>query len=97
MNKEWLLLAALIAAPLATFGLANMVSRLEGPFSVFLLLRDKIGQASWVGRGLHCPVCVSFWAGMLVVALLFWAPWGQALVLAWGCFGLVAVMVRIGY
>lgn len=56
---------------LATYRLAYLVTREEGPFSLFERLRSRVDptQATWVGRGLNCLWCVSFWLAWLVVLL----------------------------
>ena len=57
---------------LATYRVAWMVAREEGPFGVFTWLRGKIDphQRTWVGRGLSCAGCVSFWLAMVATLLL---------------------------
>jgi hypothetical protein len=52
-----------------------MVALEEGPFSIFLKLREHFPQnKGWVGRGLACPMCISFWVAMVFAAWWFW-PW----------------------
>jgi hypothetical protein len=65
-----------ILAVLAVFRVAWMVTHEEGPFAVFVTLRERIdpAQKSWLGRGLNCPNCVSFWLA-LVAALLIGGDW----------------------
>ena len=61
---------------LAVYRLSHMVTSEEGPFEAFAKVRDALGgnqQATWVGRGIICILCVSFWVGILgAVALWFW-------------------------
>ena len=59
---------------LAVYRVAHMLAREDGPFDVFSLVREKVGQDSWVGRGLHCVLCISFWLS-LPAALLVGLPW----------------------
>lgn len=81
---SWLLF---VLAVLATYRLSHMIAREDGPFDVFAILREKIGQGNWIGRGLHCVLCISFWLS-LPAALLTGLPW----LLGW--FGIAgAVMV----
>lgn len=51
-----------------------MIAREDGPFDAFMLLRELIGQEKWLGRGLHCVLCISFWLS-LPAALLVGLPW----------------------
>lgn len=61
-----------IIAALATYRLAKLISEEEGPFSVFLRLRGALDpdQQTWVGRGLNCIVCVSFWVALPIAVIL---------------------------
>ena len=67
---------ALIVATLAVYAVAFMIARLDGPLGVFTWLRERIdpAQKTWLGRGWNCPVCLSFWVG-LIVALIIGATW----------------------
>ena len=67
---------ALIVATLAVYAIAFMIARLDGPLGVFTWLREHIdpNQRTWLGRGWNCPVCLSFWVG-LIVALIIGATW----------------------
>ena len=66
----WLML---VIAGLATYRLARMLSREEGPWSLFLLTRKKIDpeQKTWIGRGIRCPLCLGFWVGIVLTPFLF--------------------------
>lgn len=71
----------LTLASLATFRVALMVSTEEGPFSAFTRLRGALDpdQRTWLGRGVNCVFCVSFWAAWPILALT-WFDWGLFLV-----------------
>jgi hypothetical protein len=58
---DWLIF---LLALLGTYRLAHMIAMEDGPFDAFSAWRDKVGQSSWVGRGLHCPLCLSFWLAL---------------------------------
>jgi hypothetical protein len=47
-----------------------MVAREDGPLDVFATMRDRVGQNSWVGRGLWCALCIGFWVSLPM--LLLW-------------------------
>lgn len=83
-----------VVALLGVYRLSHMIAMEDGPFDVFAAARDAIGQASWVGRGLHCVLCISFW-----LALPFaWAIAPGALVLVWlGLAGGCLVLHRFLY
>jgi hypothetical protein len=55
---------------LAVFRVSIMIALEDGPADVFTKLREKAGQKNWIGRGLNCPLCISFWAG-LTASLVF--------------------------
>lgn len=61
---------------LAVYFIAFSIARLDGPFDVFTQLRGRLdpNQRTWLGRGLNCPICLSFWVGA-VGALLIGALW----------------------
>lgn len=47
---------------LAVWRITHMIVREEGPFSIFQKMREPFaGQSTWIGRGLHCMFCVSYW------------------------------------
>jgi hypothetical protein len=64
---SWL---SLVVASLAVYRCARMIAQEDGPFDVFARLRAAVGQASWVGRGFHCVLCVSFWLAWIAVAMV---------------------------
>jgi hypothetical protein len=59
----------LILLALAVYRVSHMITREDGPFDLFSTWRDYVGQANWIGRGLHCILCVSYW---LSTAAFFW-------------------------
>lgn len=63
---------ALVLAVLASWRAAHMVALEDGPASVFSRLRYWYGQKDWIGRGLHCVLCLSFWAALPAAAYLVW-------------------------
>ena len=68
MDTLWLWV---ILAGLANYKAAHMLSQDgdDGPFDLFKRLREKAGTTTWIGKGLHCFSCTSFW-GALITALL---------------------------
>lgn len=93
------LLFCLIA--LAVYRGSYMLAKEEGPFSIFLKLRDKVDplQITWLGRGIRCPMCVSFWAG--IIAALVWLTGafdtvpGLAVLLALGASAVTVILVKL--
>lgn len=71
-----------VAAVLAVYRLVRMFLLEDGPFDVFSGLQARLTQKTWVGRGLKCFLCLSFWLS-LGAALLIAADWRQLLLL-WG-------------
>ncbi len=89
---SWILFAA---AGLGVYKLARAIAMEEGPFSIFLRIRDRAGQGSWVGRGLQCPSCLSFWLGLAAALLIPVSNPGE-FVLAWlGIAGLATLIWRV--
>lgn len=56
----------LILATLATWRIALMLATEEGTFGVFAWVRERIDpqQTTWLGRGINCPYCISFWIAL---------------------------------
>ena len=73
-----------LLACLASYRIARMLAREEGPFGLFTALQGLgATQRTWWQRGLQCPLCIGFWVAPLVV-LLVWGPLPWAIfVLRW--------------
>lgn len=86
----WLLLAAL-----AAYRTSHMLVHEEGPFSLLQKLRNVLDpdERTWIGRGVNCILCSSFWAALLMLALLAW-EWGMLLVAWWAIAGIVLLLHR---
>lgn len=65
-----------LVALMAAYRLAFMISREEGPFSVFASIRGRLdpNQQTWIGRGLNCAACVSVWTSLLMVLAILYLP-----------------------
>lgn len=79
---------------LAVYRVAHMVAAEDGPADVFTRIRYRIGQRSWIGRGFHCPLCLSFWLAWPAAALLPWAGWLWYGVLALALSAVTLVLYR---
>jgi hypothetical protein len=66
------LLIAILLSGLAVYRAAKMIATEEGPFSLFLKLRNRFLGDSWIDRGLHCPLCVGFWLALIPSIILAW-------------------------
>lgn len=53
----------IILSSLATYRIVRLVAIEEGPFGLARRLRGIADpdQRTWIGRGLACPWCISFW------------------------------------
>lgn len=69
-------------ALLAVVRVAHMLALEDGPFDAFSRIRERVGQGTWVGRGLHCALCLGFWAAFAMAWLLRPAD-PAAFLLAW--------------
>lgn len=78
----------LLLAVLGCYRLAYMVAMETGPFAIFERVRSWAfnNAPTWIGEGLGCPLCISFWLALpfafaifpLVVPLLLIGWWGIA-------------------
>jgi hypothetical protein len=57
---EWPVWIRLVVGILATWRLAHLISREDGPFDVIASLRAHAG-AGQIGRLMDCPYCLSIW------------------------------------
>ena len=81
----------LILAMLAVYRVSHMIALEEGPFSVFSWVHGKMNQSTWIGRGLRCTLCISFW----LAGLATWIIGGT--VLEWlGIAGGVLTLHQVG-
>lgn len=62
----------IILAILATYRIARMIAIEEGAFGVFEWVRSKVDprQNTWLGRGMNCPMCISFWVALAFTFLI---------------------------
>lgn len=56
---------------LAVYRVSYLIAIDEGPFSVIERMRSRIdeNQKTWLGRGVRCVGCVSFWVALLAMLL----------------------------
>ncbi len=73
----------LLLCALATYRLTRLVLIEDGPFDVALKLRGALDpdQRTWLGKGMACPWCVSFWIGP---ALAYLSTYTAGLILVSG-------------
>jgi len=57
-----------VVAVLATWRIAHLVAREDGPFDVIVRMRARAGDGV-VGRLMDCPYCLSLW---VAVPCTFW-------------------------
>lgn len=69
-------LVIFIIAAFGVYRMARMIVEEEGPFAVFVWLRGVVDpdQRTWIGRGINCFYCVSFWIA-LIATLAIGAAW----------------------
>jgi len=85
----------LVLATLATYRAARMIALEDGPFDVFTRIQERAGQKSWVGRGLACPLCISFWLALPAALVVGQNDW-RGLALMWlGIAGGAVVLHRV--
>lgn len=82
----------IVLATLATYRLSRMIALEDGPMDVFSNMREAVGQATWIGRGVHCVLCISFWLSWLVVLLLPLVSLPEYILAALGIAGGVVVI-----
>jgi len=82
-------------AVLATYRVSRMIAVEDGPFDVFSTLREKAGQKTWIGRGLHCVLCLSVWLAFLSALLLPFTSWKEYILISLALAGGVVVVHKV--
>lgn len=82
-----LLVVSFVIAVLAVYRASRMLAHEDGPFTVFAWVRGKLGQKNWIGRGLHCPLCLGFWLAAGAAYLVGPTDWRTWLLLWLGIAG----------
>ena len=88
----------LLLAILATYRVAYLITSEDGPFEIATRVRSLFGQRTWVGRGFHCVLCVSFWLSLIPTILfvwLWWLAWPVAILTWLGIAGGVLVVAKV--
>lgn len=80
-----------ILAALATFRISRMITDEEGPWAIFLKLRQRYPGVNWFGRGLECIMCVSFWVALPIALYI---DWSATTPLTWLALSAVTVLLR---
>lgn len=76
-------LFSFIVMTLVVWRVSVLIAADEGPFSLIEKARSRIDphQSTWLGRGVRCVGCVSFWASLaaaLIVQASVWEWLGMA-------------------
>lgn len=58
--SDWSPFFRLVIAVLATWRLAHLIAREDGPFDIIVRLRGRVGDRL-VGQLMDCPYCLSLW------------------------------------
>lgn len=67
--SDWSPWFRLTLAVLATWRVAHLVAREDGPFDVIVRIRARAGAGLW-GRLMDCPYCLSIWVAAPAASLL---------------------------
>lgn len=87
----------LIIAVLIVYRLATDLALEGGPFDLYAKLRGRVmvryGADDWRSEGIGCPICWSFWLGLIAGLVVEPSPLGLLYGLA--IAGAVALAVRL--
>lgn len=87
----------LIIAALIVYRLATDFAGERGPYDLYAKLRGRVmaryGADDWRSEGIACPICWSFWLGIVAGLYLDLRPMGLLYGLA--IAGAVALAVRV--
>lgn len=84
----------IILATLASYRIARILATEEGPFGLFVAIRERFDpeQNTWLGRGLNCSLCIGFWVSFVVTCLLPFVSIQSFLLLWWAIAGLQTIV-----
>ena len=87
----------IVICALATYRVTRLVTIEDGPFALMRRLRGVADpdQKTWIGRGLACPWCVSFWIAPLALLAVRYDA-GALLVGGLAVSALVGLAVQCG-
>ena len=62
----------IVLSGFAIYRLSYLIAREEGPFSIFRQWRGRVdpNQSTWIGRGIRCPICISFWMSLVTAIVI---------------------------
>ena len=90
-------IATIILGSLATFRLTLLINEEEGPFYLFVHLREWSAKRTFTGALISCFWCLSVWMAAPVALILSWGfhlPWWMAL-LIWLASSAGAIMTKV--
>lgn len=65
----------LVLSILAVYRISYLVAKEDGPFDLFMRIRHKTDSfdppSDWIGRGMRCILCISFWLSLIPAVGLF--------------------------
>jgi hypothetical protein len=91
--SEWSAPFQFVVAVLATWRIAHLVAREDGPFDVVVRLRKRAGNGV-LGQLMDCPHCVGIWVAMPCAWWMARSP-GEWLVVWLGISGGASLAQRI--
>ncbi len=91
-----------IVASFAVYRLSRMLALEKGPFEIFEEWRGQVarrfGTLSWVTEGFACPLCLSFWIGLVFALVWTWALslwWVEGVLLWLGLSGAATFLYKM--
>lgn len=90
----------LVLSILAVYRISYLIAKEDGPFDMFMVIREKADPLNppldWIGRGLRCILCVSFWLSLIPAILLFQGMGFWDFMVGWfGIAGGVLVLYKV--
>lgn len=68
MLPNWLVL---IFAAFGTYRLAHDIANYEGPFGLYEWVKNRFLRDNWLGRGIRCSICLSFWTALVFAVIVY--------------------------
>lgn len=75
LNLDLTLVVRVVIAAFGAYRVGRMIAAERGPFDLFIdfrtLIIGRFSNKKWVVEGVCCPLCVGFWASLVLFGLTY--------------------------
>lgn len=85
----------LLLAAFGTYRLAFDFANYEGPFAAYEWVKNRFLKDNWIGRGMRCFVCLSFWTALLFAVIVYITGYVHPFDIPLIWFGLAGIAIAL--